>query len=300
LFLVFECGTLLFNEEYVMGITSSSVLVELNMSVWSANKLDRGETDKLTADNSAVRDAAQVRKNLMAGTSMRKDIEELASAARRIHTARTLPWADRGARLLPTSLFMEYKAEMNKIRSQFYAMVDNFVDKYPALVQTAQNYMGGLFNPNDYPSADEIRTKFGFKLTFSPVPEAGDFRLDVPAADLIELSSQYEDSFNTRMADAMKEPWERLHKVLSHMSEKLTEQDTEARRLYHDTLVSNAVDLCGMLTHLNVTKDPKLEEARRQLEEAMVGANIDMIRESSTTRASMKDKVDSILKQFEW
>lgn len=283
-----------------MGITSSSVLVELNMSVWSANKLDRGETDKLTADNSAVRDAAQVRKNLMAGTSMRKDIEELASAARRIHTARTLPWADRGARLLPTSLFMEYKAEMNKIRSQFYAMVDNFVDKYPALVQTAQNYMGGLFNPNDYPSADEIRTKFGFKLTFSPVPEAGDFRLDVPAADLIELSSQYEDSFNTRMADAMKEPWERLHKVLSHMSEKLTEQDTEARRLYHDTLVSNAVDLCGMLTHLNVTKDPKLEEARRQLEEAMVGANIDMIRESSTTRASMKDKVDSILKQFEW
>lgn len=283
-----------------MSITSSSVLVELNISIWSANKLDRSETDKLTADNSAVKDAAQVRKNLMAGTSMRKNIEEFAAAARRFHVVRTLPWADRGARLLPTSMFMEYKAEMNKIQAQFYTMVDEFVDKYPALVQTAQNYLGNLFKPDDYPNADEIRSKFGLRLTFSPVPDAGDFRLDVPATELAELSSQYEESFKNRMADAMKEPWDRLHKVLTHMSEKLTEQDGEGKRLYHETLVGNAVELCGMLTHLNVTKDPKLEEARRQLEAAMVGANIDMIRESSTTRASMKGKVDSILKQFEW
>ena len=55
-----------------MSITSSSVLTELNISVWTGQKLDRSATDKVTSDNHAVRDAGQFKKNLMAGTSARK------------------------------------------------------------------------------------------------------------------------------------------------------------------------------------------------------------------------------------
>ena len=51
-----------------MSITSSAVLTELNISVWTANKLDKGATDNVTNNEYAVKDAAQVRKNLMAGT----------------------------------------------------------------------------------------------------------------------------------------------------------------------------------------------------------------------------------------
>jgi hypothetical protein len=284
----------------MMSITNSAVLVELNINVWTANKLDKSQTDKVNADNNAASNAAKVHKNLMAGTSMRKDIAEIATVARQFHATRTLPWADRGARLLPTSLFLDYKAEMNKVQADFNKMVDEFIDKYPALVQTAQNYLGTLFKPDDYPSIEEVRSKFGFKLTFSPVPEAGDFRLDVSAEDLAELSVQYEQSFNSRMADAMKEPWDRLHKLLTEMSTKLTERQGEEKRIYNNTLISNAEALCDILTHLNITKDPKLEQARQQLESTMVGANMDMLKESPTTRADLKCKVDAMLKQFEW
>lgn len=283
-----------------MSITNSSVLVELNISVWTANKLDKSETSKVNADHNASNNAAKVHKNLMAGTSMRRDIAEFATCARQYHAVHTLPWTDRGARLLPTSLFIDYKKDMNALRDQFDKMVDEFCDKYPALVQTAQNYLGTLFKPEDYPSVDEVRSKFGFKLTFSPVPEAGDFRIDVSASELADLSAQYEDSFKSRMADAMKEPWDRLHKVLTDLSGKLTERDGEEKRIYNNTLISNADALCGILTHLNITKDPKLEQARQQLEATMVGANMDMLKESPSTRADLKAKVDSMLKQFEW
>jgi hypothetical protein len=114
----------------------------MNISVWTANKLDKGETEKVTVNASAVKDAAQVRKNLMAGTSMRKDIADYAAGCRLWHNTRTLPWADKGARLMPTSLFLDYKAEANVRRDTFNQMVDNFVAQYPALVQTAQNYLG--------------------------------------------------------------------------------------------------------------------------------------------------------------
>ena len=286
-----------------MSIAASAVLCEMNISVWTANKLDKGETEKVTVNASAVKDAAQVRKNLMAGTSMRKDIADYAAGCRLWHNTRTLPWADKGARLMPTSLFMDYKAEANVRRDTFNQMVDNFVAQYPALVQTAQNYLGALFNANDYPDAEEVRSKFGFRLVFSPVPESGDFRIQVGQQDLQDLRDQYEANFNDRLADAMREPWDRLHKVLNGMSEKLTDKaddDEQKKTRYHDTLITNATSLCGLLTHLNVTNDPKLEEARRQLEQTMLGADIDAIKESPEVRASMKSKVDAILSKFEW
>jgi hypothetical protein len=285
-----------------MGITSSAVLVELNISVWTANKLDRYQTDKVVADNSAVRDAAQVRKNLMAGTSMRKDIADYAAGSRLWHNTRTLPWADKGARLLPTSLFMDYKAEANVRRDTFNNMVDNFITHYPALVQTSQNYLRGLFNPEDYPSAEEVRSKFGYRLVFSPVPESGDFRLAIADQDLQDIRKQYEDNFDERLAEAMREPWDRMHKLLVSMSDKLTdnEGDEENKKRYHDTLVTNAHGLCSMLTHLNITKDPKLEQARRDLELTMLGADIEVIKESPEVRKDMKAKVDAILNKYKW
>ena len=285
-----------------MSITSSSVLVEMNISVWTANKIDKSATDKVVSDNAAVQNAAQVRKNLMAGTSMRKDIADYAAGCRLWHNTRTLPWADKGARLLATSLFMDYKAEANMRRATFDKMVDNFMVQYPSLVQTANNYLGTLFNPEDYPSADEVREKFGFRLVFSPVPESSDFRLQVAEQDLHDLRQQYEESFNDRIADAMREPWDRLHKLLTGMSEKLTdaEGEDESKKRYHDTLITNAQSLCSMLTHLNITKDPQLEQARRDLEITMLGADIDAIKESPEVRKGMKNKLDAILKQYEW
>ena len=55
-----------------MSITSSTLLVELNISLWTANKLDKETTNKVTADNNAVAGSGQFRKNLMAGTNLGK------------------------------------------------------------------------------------------------------------------------------------------------------------------------------------------------------------------------------------
>ena len=284
-----------------MSITSSSMLVELNISVWTANKLDKGATDNVTNNAHAVKNAAQVRKNLMAGTHQRKEIADHAAACRLWHNLKTLPWADKGARLLPTSLFLDYKQEANVRRDAFHRMVDQFVQDYPALVQTSHNYLGNLFDASDYPTADEVRSKFGFRMVFAPVPESGDFRLDLPAQEMDEVRRGYEDSFKDRLADAMKDPWDRLHKTLLGISEKLTDVDNiDVKKRYHDSLIDNAVELCGVLTHLNVTSDPELEQARRQLERVIAGADIEVIRENPDSRADVKQQVDDILKQYNW
>lgn len=284
-----------------MGITTSSMLVELNISVWTANKIDKDATRKVADDNNASRDAGQFRKNLLAGSNLRKELADYAASCRLWHNMKTMPWSDRGPRLLPTSLFFDYRQEMGARQTFFENKRDELLTAYPTLVATAQTFLGTLFDPADYPSADEVREKFGFRLVFSPVPEAGDFRLDLPAQELTEMKRQYDDAFNDRLAEAMREPWDRLHKLLTAMTDKLKDsEDPEAKRRWHDTFITNAHDLCGMLTHLNLTGDPDLEQARRALEQAISGVDIEDIKESSTCRSNVKAKLDNILRQYNW
>ena len=284
-----------------MSISASAVLVELNISVWPASKIDREMTEQVNTGASAVRDASQTKKNLFAGTSLRKDIEKFAARVRLYHNTHTLPWADKGQRLLPTKLFMEYKQTMNNYEQTFEFMCDNFFIEYPRLVAEAPTNLGTMYRAEDYPDLDEVRTKFGFRRAIDPIPESGDFRLDVSANDLEELRVHYEKQHTDRLADAMKAPWDRLHTMLTGISEKLTDKDGEdEKKRYFDSLITNPLELCELLGKMNVTNDPKLEEARRQLETAMLGANIETIKESAVVRGEVKAKVDAILNKFQW
>lgn len=285
-----------------MSISTSSVLVEMSIAVWTANKVDRVATADCVSDNNAVRNAAQVRKNLMAGTTQRKEIADYAAGCRVWHSTQTLPWSDRGARLLPTSLFLDYKSEANLRRDKFNDLVEGFLQDYPKLVVQAQTHMGSLFDAADYPNVDEIRDKFGFRLVFSPVPEAGDFRLDIPAHELEEIKTGYASDFQDRVIDATGSLWRQLHDMLTSMSKKLDDgdEDSEIKKRYHDSFLDNADTLCRMLSHLNVTNDPVLDGARQRMEDAIKGLNMDGIRSDPFYRAEAKDKLDAVLKQYEW
>lgn len=283
-----------------MTISSSAMLVELNISVWTANKIDKDATRKVVDDSRAAADAGHFRKNLMAGSHLRKEIADYAAACRLWHNTRTMPWADRGPRLLPTSLFFDYKTEANARKDYFDAKVLDFRTAYPTLVQTAHNYLGDLFDPNDYPPVDEVMSKFGMRLVFSPVPDAGDFRIDLPNSELDVMREQYEAHANERVTNAMQEQWGKLHDILTRMSDKLVEPEDEDKRRWHDTFITNAQEMCQMLTHLNITKDASLEAARRDLERAIAGVDIDDIKQDIDVRADVKTKLDTILKQYEW
>lgn len=284
-----------------MSISSSSILAELNISVWTANKLDKRITnDVLVANGATNLDAGQFRKNLMSGTTLRKDIADFAASCRLWHNTTTLPWADRGARLLPTSLFLDYKTEANRRKARFDHMVEHFLREYPTLQAQAQQHLGALYDPNDYPSTEEVASKFGYRMVFTPLPEAGDFRLDVASEDLELLRKQYDAALNERLTEAMQSQWDKLHDMLARMSDKLVEPEGEDKRRWHDTFISNAHEMCAMLGHLNVTKDPKLEEARRKLEHAIHGVEIDDLKEDVGVREDVKSKLDAILKDYEW
>lgn len=286
-----------------MSIANSAVLVRLNISVWGASKRNKNLENEVAAGKKADPRAMRMYDNLMVGSSGHKDIQNHAAGSRLWHNTMTLPWDERGYRLCSTSLFMEYKSKHNLKRTTFYNMVDKFGHKYETYRDIAREYRGDVFNETDYPPVEEVLSKFAWNFVVAPVPESGHLCIDLPAQEMEELRLSCDAEVQRKVAEAAKENEKRLLEQLQNISAKCTDtgndEDDDKKRWY-DSFVTNPLDLCRMLKHMNLTNDPKLEEARQRLEDIMEGKTKDMFKDSPTVRQEVKEEVDSIIKSYDW
>lgn len=286
---------------HVAGIARSCMLVDLFISTYSGRKQDKRTQDEVTiAKGAASKRAASVYKNLFSECKELDAITKFQSAARMKHYKLTLPWSDNGSRLLPTKSFMAYTDDMNAATDEFNALVTKFLDRYDTLVAAAAFQLGSLFDRAEYPTREQVARKFSFEVVYTPMPTSGDFRLDIESEVQGDLAAQYEKRMETQLASASKDAWTRLHGVLSRISDRLTPEPDGKKRIFHETMLSNADELCDLLTALNVTGDPDLEQARIQLQKALFGVSAKELREVESARVEVKKNVDDILKSFDW
>lgn len=279
-------------------ISSSAMLVDLSLSVWTGRKLDKTVSAEIDASKSTKARAGNYHKNLLAGSEKLAEIAKLSSAIRNWSYSQTSPWSDAGTRLLPSTLFFEYKARLAEYEKMFSDKVTEFLAEYDVLVSKAAFQLGDLFDRADYPEVDKVQSKFGMFYTFSPVPEAGDFRVDIGEAGMKELQDRYQDAYKSRIEASMKDVWERLHDALSKMSERFDYDGSGTKKIFRDSLVENAQELTGLLKHLNITNDMQMEAMRKKLEGLLSGCDADDFREDDALRTNTRDAVNEMLKKF--
>ena len=282
----------------VSKLSGSALIVNLSLSVWTGRKLDKRVSEEVDQAKSTKTRAGNYHKNLLAGSGKLEEITKVANAVRTWHYTVTQPWGDNGDRVLNMASFMDYKSRLAEYETQFATSVNMFLNEYDTLVAAAAFQLGDLFNREDYPTREHIIDKFGFRYAFTPLPMAGDFRIDIGEEGLREMQAHYEGVLSTRLNDAMRDAWDRLHDVLARMSERLADDDDGKRKIFRDSLVENAIEVCGLLRHFNITGDTRLEAMRMQLEDAMRGIDAASLRESDMLREQTKRKVDSMLEKF--
>lgn len=283
-----------------INIGSAALLVEVNVSSWSARKLDRKVTDEVTTNKAASRSAARVNKNLLADDEKLEAINKYAANFRNWLYAETLPWSNSGLRLIPTAKFFDFKQTLDAYKSEFEDLVNNFVQEYPTRIAAQAFKLGSMFDRSEYPDAQEIASKFKFSYCFSPVPEAGHFLVDLGEEMEKELKEEYAKAYEDRVNTAMKDLWTRLKDHLDKIAERLTPDPDGKNKIFRDSLVDNVLDLCGMLRDLNVTNDPNLEKARKEVEMLLSGVVADDLRKNEEIRKDVKSEVDAILGKFAW
>ena len=289
-----------------ISIGSSAMLVELSVRSWTGRKLDKSVSAEIDVAKNTKTSVVNANKNLMAGTGVLDKIIKYAAQVRGWHIAQTLPWSDNGSRLLPMSNFMAYKEQLGVLEENYNALVDKFIDSYPNLVISAAFQLGDLFNRAEYPEVHTLRNRFAFSYNFFPVPQAGDFRIDINEEAKAEILANCNKAYQDRLNNAMRDAWERLKECLTRMSDRLVvdvvhdEQGNPSHefRVFRDSLIDNAKELTDLLKHLNLTQDPMMEQARRDLKHVLDKYDADTLRESFTARTDAKAQVDAILNKM--
>ena len=285
-------------------LSTCSMLVEFGASVWTARKLDKGVTDEVVLSKQAqAKGAARVNKNLLAGRHELEDIQSFVGAVRTWVYNNTLPWSDNGLRLLPTAKFLEFDKYIKSAQDMFYDMVGKFTALYPSLITAQAMALGQMFNREDYPTTQQIEDKFSFHIGYIPVPSSGDFRINVGNDAQTYLCEQYEKLADKRVELAIKDFKDRLKDHMARMSDRLTVDivdGEEKARIFKDTLLDGALDLCVLAKDLNITGDRDIEEVRTTLLNVLSGVSIETLRRSTQAKTKIKTEVDSIMNKLGW
>ena len=280
------------------SIGSSAMLSELSISQWTARKKDRKASKDVTDSNHAESGVANVNKKLLGSCAELDGVHKMTGMIRNIHYDMTMPWSDAGLRLLPTVQYFNYHKAMTDLENQWRTLVNKFLSSYQWEISKAQAKLGDLFDVDEYPTTDAVVGRFAFNLNYIPLPDAGDFRIDVGNEAVNEVKSSYDNYYSRQLENAMNDVWTRLHTALKCMSERLDYHDDNNKKVFRDSLVDNVVGMVGLLDICNVTGDSHMTALKNKLEDTMYGISADVLRESTDTRIETKRAVDQIISEL--
>lgn len=285
------------NTTNVPSLSSSAMLVELSISAWTGRKKDKAASKKVTDENGADAAVASVNKTLLSDCEQLINIKRYIGEARNhVHYHFTMPWSDTGIRLLPTEMFFEYQRMVTHYEALIAAEVDSLIDDFEYQKSKASARLGTLFNAEDYPTAESLRDKFSFRVNYMPLPDAGDFRLDIGNEAMREIKDKYEGMYTNKIEQAMQDIWHRVHKSLVAMSSRLGYDDNGKKLIFRDSLIENALDMVDILRKCNVTKDSQMQIMAEKLEDTLRGVTPEGLREDDVYREDTKKSIDDLLK----
>jgi hypothetical protein len=283
------------------------MLCSVSISAWSGYKYDREASEEIADIHGAEKDSGRFNKRLVP----RKELEEITKViglARRDHEFVTLPWSDTGFRVLPAAAYMDHTETMRKHVADFKAAVSRLESRFEALV-TSQRRLGTLFKIADYPGMrdengklcftfpNELRERFSFETKVLPLPDADDFRVSMGDEDRERIKRQISESIQASLRVGTRELWQRLYKVVSHMSQRMTEYNTtqggEKPRLY-DSMITNIVEIVDVLPKLNIAADSELDRMASEVRRSLVVDPQELRKSETVCSETSKAAVDIV------
>jgi hypothetical protein len=271
-------------------IHAVAMLADFHASVWTANKVDKSESEKVKVANNVTDAKAEL-----------DAIRKVVSQARAFHKLMTSPWSQDGARILSVANYVAYNEGMERYETEFARLVPLFVAAYPDIRDNAVHVLGGLFKISDYPQPSRIAAKFGWHSKIFGLPNEADFRCDIGDAEIARVRSQITSEVTERVSLATQDCFERaftpLAKLVEHLDGYRPELTGVAKGTFRDTATENIADVITQLRGLNFTNDARVNDlcvAMADLIKAGPQALRDDGRLRSETLAKAKAMVESV------
>jgi hypothetical protein len=289
-------------------LSRKATLVTLVVSQWSGRKFDRKITKETNQRYHTAEDEALRTNKLVVPAEYLKRVVAANSALRTAHLTMTLPWKDKGPRVLANATYNKYTSTMRELVREMEDAADEFARVYPKLVAEAPARMNGAYSAADYPTVDRIRSKFSVTIEFDTMPDEADFRCDLDPEIEADIRAEIEATSASTEARLQASTVERITEVVGKMATSLGEYGqeidgakankktgTKRTRSFKDTLVGNVRELADLLPAFNLAGDPALTAITDRITRELCAEEAEALRENDAARATVQKSAESIL-----
>lgn len=272
------------------SIQQKAVLVALTIKAPPETRQDVTIDNDIQQLTTAVAGNFKLAKKLFPKDFLRQ-CKKILGKARNDWYYNTVPWDDRGWRLLPVANHLNLSTILKNHKDNLETAVKELKNKYETILKDAPNRLGKLYDARDYPDPEAFVKEFALEWSIKPVPSAGHLVAEISSSDLDEARKEIEAQVEDNLKAAHADLWNRLHDVVKHLAVTLKDPDAK----FKNTLVGNVEKLCDLIEPLNLTNDQALSDSAKEIKDALASLDPDQLRTDPTIRSEAAKKAEEQL-----
>lgn len=233
-----------------------SVLVSLKFTMWDSNVQDSAASEEMAAQKKVKnKKMCRVRKSLVPGNTALADIKEIHNNARKFLYDNTFPWKFKGPQILVIDNYDSVMTKLREFEAQFNIAVPEFLSQMKDIEEEAKEQLGDLFNQNDYPSVESLKSKFHFSISVDALPVASDLlALGLSESEIEKIEQANTDSLVSVLENANNSLWEKLQERVTAFYENTVNPKSKTRKTTLDALI----EVAELFPKINITNDDRL------------------------------------------
>jgi hypothetical protein len=276
-------------------LTERAMLVRHIVRRKEFRKFDRQVSEEVARAHGSDPDKSGRYNKVLIAREYLEKVNRISDRAYNHHIENTLPWEDRGSRILPAEHYFKYMEAQRAYRAKFEQAVAEFIAAYPEMIEEAKVRLNGMFNAKDYPPQHELAEAYEINVQVTPIPDAKDFRVDLSVSEKAKVKKQLEARMNEALKNAIADLWQRLHDSIETLRDRLAKYEESEKKMFFRAWVDNVRSIVELIPALNFTADPDLQNIAGRAEAELLKYEADYLREQDAARAEVATAADDIL-----
>ncbi len=203
----------------------------------------------------------------------------------------SLPYPEPGLRLIRQDHVEPFNQRLLQLRQELQEAVGQLDRQLPILRQAAQEQLGSLYNPADYPPT--LVGLFAVDWDF-PSVEPPDYLLQLNP----ELYEQERRRMMARFEEAVQLAEEafaqEFAKLIGHLVERLDGAADNRPKIFRDSAVGNLQDFFRQFRMLNVSSNAELDEMVETAQRMLHGISPQQLRDSGALRGQIASRLSTV------
>jgi hypothetical protein len=269
------------------GLNEKALLIDLSIKLWGISKQDKKVTHEVANTYQVDATAGRYTKHILKSAEY-DAIKKTSGEIRTFFYQNTLPWGTT-ARIRPTKDYDKFNTKLSELINKFDIDVNTFLNVVDDRIKEAQNYLKNMFNPNDYPSRNELKRKFGVHVKVLPLPTEDDFRVSLNAQEVNKIKEQLKKENKKSFINATVNIRQQLQGVVEHIATTLQDKDKK----FKNSLTGNLARLIDTLPAFNFDNDSDFDKLINDCKQLLTYTP-DQLRQDKLARQSIADKAEVI------